>query len=72
MFIEEKMKVKVTNEDDSIYTGTVYKIVIQNQNENDKPHALVFITQDKEYRKQEGDFGCIALWIDKVKKIEVQ
>lgn len=72
MFIEEKMKVKVTNEDDSIYTGTVYKIVIQNQNEDDKPHALVFITQDKEYRKQEGDFECIALWIEKVKKIEVQ
>ena len=66
------MKVRVTYEDNCTYTGSIFKIVIQNQNEDNKPHALVFITQDKKFRKQEGDFGCVALWVEKFKKIEIQ
>lgn len=70
MFIEEKMKIRVTDENNAIFTGTVYKIDIVYE-KNEKPHALLFVSQDKKYISQEGDFGCAALWADKIQSIEV-
>ncbi len=72
MFIEGEMKIKATADDNKIYTGTVYKIVIQLcEDDNNRPHAVLFISQDKQYIEQEGEFGCASLWVDKLKSIEV-
>lgn len=72
MFIEEKMKVCAIDNDGKTYSGTVYKIVIQpDENDNNRPHALIFISQDKEYIKQEGVFGCAALWVNKLNSINI-
>ena len=50
----------------------VYKTTIQLcKDDNDRPHALVFISQDKRYIKQEGEFGCVSLWVDKIKSLEI-
>ncbi len=72
MFIEEKMKIRVIDDDNKTYTGSVYRIVIQScEDDNNRPHAVLFISQDKQYIEQEGEFGCASLWVDKLKSIEV-
>lgn len=72
MFIKEKMKIRATDYDNKTYTGSVYRIVIQLcKDDNNRPHALLFVSQDKNYIKQDGDFGCASLWVDKLKSIEV-
>ena len=72
MFIEEKMKIRVTDDYENSYTGSVYKIVIQScEDDNNRPHAILFISQDKKYIEQEGEFGCASLWVDKLKSIEI-
>lgn len=71
MFIEENMLIKATCDDGTTYTGKVYKIVVQIcENDNSRPHALMFISQDNRNIKQEGEFGCASLWVDKLKSIE--
>ena len=63
---------KVTYCDNTTYMGRVYKTTIQLcKDDNDRPHALVFISQDKRYIKQEGEFGCVSLWVDKIKSLEI-
>jgi hypothetical protein len=32
---------------------------------------LLFLSQDKRYIEQDGEFGCASLWVEKIKKIEV-
>lgn len=72
MFIEEKMKIRAIDDNDKTYTGSVYRIVIQPcKDDNNRPHALLFISQDKKYIKQDGEFGCASLWVDKLKAIEI-
>lgn len=72
MFIEKGTLVKVTYCDNTTYTGRVYKTTIQLcKDDNDRPHALAFISQDKRYIKQEGEFGCVSLWVDKIKSLEI-
>lgn len=72
MFIEEEMLIKATHDDGKTFTGTVYKIVVQPcEDDNNRPHALIFISQDKRFIKQEGEFGCVSEWVDKLKSIEV-
>ena len=72
MFIEKGTLVKVTYCDNTTYTERVYKITIQLcKDDNDRPHALVFISQDKRYIKQEGEFGCVSLGVDKIKSLEI-
>lgn len=72
MFIEENMLVKVTHDDGITYTGTIYKIVIQPcEDDNNRPHALIFSSQDKRFIEQEGEFGCVSEWVDKLKFVEV-
>lgn len=72
MFMEENMLIRATCDDGSTFTGKVYKIVIQLcENDNNRPHALLFISQDKSYIEQDGEFGCASLWVDKLKSIEV-
>lgn len=72
MFIEEKKKIRAITDDNKTYTGSVYRIVIQScKDDNNKPHALLFISQDKAYIEQDGEFGCASLWVDKLKSIEV-
>lgn len=72
MFIEEKMKVCAITDDGRTYSGFIYKIVIQLCKDDDnRPHALLFISQEKDYIKQDGEFGCIALWADKLKHIDI-
>lgn len=72
MFIEENMKVRAIDNNGTTYSGKVYKIVIQPDEENNnRPHALLFISQDKEYIKQDGEFGCAALWVDKLNSIDI-
>lgn len=72
MFIAEKMRIRATDDDNKTYTGDVYKIVIQLcEDDNNRPHALLFISQGKQYIEQEGEFGSASLWVDKLKSIEV-
>lgn len=66
------MKVCATDNDGKTYSGNVYKIVIQpDDKNNNRPHALLFISQDKNYIEQDGEFGCIALWVEKINRIDV-
>ena len=72
MFIESGTLVKAVNCDGATYTGTIYKTTIQLcSDDNNRPHALVFISQDKRFIAEEGDFGCVALWVDKIKSLEL-
>ncbi len=72
MFIQEKMHIKAVDINDNSFTGYVYKIVVQLcDDDNNKPHALIFLSQDRNYIETEGDFGCVSLWVDKLKSIEV-
>ncbi len=72
MFIENGTLVKVVYCDDTTYTGTIYKTTIQLcEDDDDRPHALVFISQDKRFTAQEGDFGCVELWVDKIKSLKL-
>lgn len=72
MFIQEKMHIKAVDINDNSFTGYVYKIVVQLcDDDNYKPHALIFLSQDRNYIETEGDFGCVSLWVDKLKSIEV-
>lgn len=72
MFIEENMLIRATHYDGTTYTGTVYKIVIQPcENDSNRPHALLFISQDKRYIEQEGEFGCVSEWVDCLRTIEL-
>lgn len=66
------MKIKATDDENKTYTGSVYRIVIQPcEDDNNRPHALLFVSQDKKYIEQDGDFGCASLWVDKLKSIEL-
>lgn len=66
------MLIKAICDDETTYTGKVYKIVIQIcEDDDNRPHALLFISQDKKYIEQDGEFGCASLWVDKLKSIEV-
>lgn len=72
MFIEEGMLIKATHDDGKSFTGTVYKIVVQpSKDDNNRPHALIFISQDKRFIEQEGEFGCASEWVDKLQSIKV-
>lgn len=72
MFIKEKMRIRAITDDNKSYTGTVYKIVIQPcEDDNNRPHSVIFISQDKKYIEQEGEFGCASLWVEKLKSIEL-
>lgn len=72
MFIEEKMKVCANTDDSKTYKGIVYRIVIQPcEDDNNRPHALMFISQEKDCIEQDKEFGCIALWVDKLKTINI-
>ena len=72
MFIEPGMLVRANCSDGATFTGKVYAITIQPcRDDNNKPHALLFISQDKRFMEQEGDFGCASLWVDFIDSIEV-
>ncbi len=71
MFIENGTLVKAVYYDDSVYTGTIYKTAVQFCDDDKRPHALIFISQDKRYAAKEGDFGCAALWLDKINSLEL-
>lgn len=72
MFIEKDMRVCATKKDGSTFSGTVYQIVIQPcEDDDNRPHALLFIDQDKDRIEQEGEFGCIALWVENLRRIEL-
>lgn len=72
MFIKENMLIKAVCNDGTTYTGNVYSIVIQLcEDDNNRPHALLFISQDKRYVGQDGEFGCASVWVDSLKSIEI-
>lgn len=72
MFIENGTLVRAVNCDGKTYTGTIYETTIQLcGDDNNRPHALVFISQDKRFIEQDGEFGCASLWVDKLQKLEV-
>lgn len=71
MFIESGTLVKAIYYDGTSYTGTIYKTTIQLcDDDNNRPHALMFISQDKRFDTEEGDFGCAALWVDKIQVLK--
>ena len=72
MFIENGTLVRAVDCDDKTYTGTIYETTRQLcGDDNNRPHALLFISQDKRFIEQDGEFGCASLWVEKIKKIEI-
>ena len=72
MFIDENMLMRVTDNYNKTYTGKIYKTdIVLCEDDNNNPHALLFLSQDKRYIEQDGEFGCASLWVEKIKKIEV-
>ena len=72
MFLEPGMFIKVTNTDDSVITGTIYRYTVQLcEDDNNRPHAAMFLTQDERFIEEEGSYGCVALWVEKIKQIEI-
>ena len=72
MFIDTNILVKITCKDNVSYTGTVYKIVLQPSADNfEKFYTLLFISQDKRFVGQEGEFGCASVWLNNIKHIDV-
>lgn len=70
MFFEKGNMVTAIDENGRSYTGTILTIVIQNcKDDCNRPHALLFISQDKRFIDKEGEFGCISLWVDKLHSI---
>lgn len=66
------MKIRAIADDNKTYTGFVYRIVIQPcEDDYNRPHALLFVSQNKDYIEQDGEFGCASPWVDKLKTIEV-
>lgn len=66
------MKIRITHNDGSKYTGKVYKIVIQLcEDDENRPHALIFLSQDYRFVEEEGEFGCISEWVDKLQSIDI-
>lgn len=70
MFIDKGTLVRVICCDDTTYTGKIYKTVIQLCGDNNRPNVLVFISQDKRFIANDGDFGCAALCVDKIKSLQ--
>ncbi len=71
MLFEEKQNVKVTYFDGSSYSGKIYKLAVQIcEDDHNNPHTLMFISQDMRFADKEGEFGCAALWVDKIKTIQ--
>lgn len=72
MFFVKGQQVKVSDMEGKTYSGTIYKIVIQPcSDDRNRPHALIFISQNKRFIEKEGDFGCASLWVDKLQSIEL-
>ena len=70
MFFEKGNKVTAIDNDGKSYTGNIFAIVIQNcDDDENRPHALLFISQDRRFIDKEGDFGCISLWVDKLSSL---
>lgn len=71
MFIKEKDKIKAVTKDGKTFSGDVYKIVIDNNTENNEISTIIFISQDKCYIAQEGDFGCVTLDVKDITHIQI-
>lgn len=72
MFIEENMKICAIDNNGRSYSGIVYKIVIQPcEDDNNRPHALLFVSQESRSEESKDEFGCIALWVDKLQRIDI-
>lgn len=72
MFIEENMKIRAVDKNGKSYSGKVYKIVIQPcEDDKNRPHALLFVSQEVPSKEPEEEFGCIALWVDKLQRIDI-
>ena len=64
--------IKVTDNIGRTYTGTVFTIdLVLCEDDNNRPHALLFIEQDKRFLEQDGEFGCASLWIEKLRSVEI-
>lgn len=72
MFIKENMLIRAVCDDGTVFTGRVYRIVIQLcEDDSNRPHALLFISQDRKYTEQDGEFDCASVWVDKLKSVEI-
>ncbi len=72
LFIENGTLVRAVNCDNKTYTGKIYKTdIVLCEDDDNNPHALLFLSQDKRFIEQDGDFGCASLWVEKIKKLEV-
>ena len=70
--IEEGTLVHAVLGNGTAVTGTVSKIVLLPCEQDDnRLHTLLFITQDKRYIKQEGKIGLVSEWFDNLKSLEM-
>lgn len=72
MFIEKGMKIRAITKHGLSYTGTIMDLAIQPcEDDHNRPHALLIITQDYKYVEIEGEFEHVTLWVEKLEQIEV-
>ena len=72
MFVTQGTLVRLTLKNDITYTGYVFSIVVQLcAEDNNKPHSVIFISQDNLFVEDEGEFDCASVFIENVQKIEI-
>lgn len=70
MTVERGQLVRVKAIDGNTYTGTIYQIVIEQcEDDDNKPHAMIFISQDRRFINSEGEFGHVSLWLEAIESI---
>ena len=70
--IEEGTLVHAVMGEGTAVTGTVSKIVLLSREDDDnRLHTLVFITQQRRYVKQEGKLGLVSEWFDQMQSLEM-
>lgn len=70
MTVERGQLVRVKAIDGNTYTGTIYQIVIEQcEDDDNKPHAMIHISQDRRFINSEGEFGHVSLWLEAIESI---
>lgn len=71
MFVELGQYVKITTLKNETFVGFVTYITIQPDDDGNNPHCLLFLDQDYGSDLNVEDFGCLSIWVDGIKKIEI-
>lgn len=71
MFVKLGQCIKITTLKNETFVGFVTYIAIQPDDDGNNPHCLLFLGQDYGSDLNTEDFGCLSIWIDSIKRIEI-